>query len=163
MDEALTPLTFLRYNLPLRGVMIDNQPWFDAHDFCRLIGHRHPERINRLMEDDQTRTVRFLHASGGEEEARVINESGVYRALGRYPHPENRSLRRWLNVEVIPALRDVFTSDALQPRRTRMTWDSRQVTLLEWQGELWIPLSSMPRFRADDGVAGQGRWRRWLR
>ena len=164
MHDALTPHTFLRYNRPLRGVMIDNQPWFDAQDFCRLIGHRHPQRISRLMEDDQIRTVRFLHASGGEEDVQVINESGIYRALGRFPHPENRSLRRWLNVEVIPALRDAFSADTQQPRRTQMTWASQRVSMLEWQGKLWVPLDSLPWFGTRPmEEAGGGLLKRWLR
>ncbi|WP_255251316.1 BRO-N domain-containing protein, partial [Pseudomonas indica] len=89
-----------------RGVMIDGQPWFAAWDFARLIGHRHPERIGRMMEDDQIRSVRFALASGETEDVEVISESGAYRALWRYNHPENRSLRRWLTLEAVPLLRD---------------------------------------------------------
>lgn len=40
------------------------------------------------MDDDQIRTVRFAQAGGGEEEVAVIGESGLYRALCRFSHPE---------------------------------------------------------------------------
>ncbi|WP_238474282.1 Bro-N domain-containing protein [Pseudomonas cavernicola] len=96
MHDAYIPPTFLRYNRPLRGLMIDNQPWFAARDFGLLIGHRHPERICRLADDDQLRTVHFAQASGDEEVVEMISESAIYRAFYRFSHPELRGLRRWL-------------------------------------------------------------------
>ena len=32
MQDAYTPLVYFRNNLRLRAMMIDNQPWFVAHD-----------------------------------------------------------------------------------------------------------------------------------
>ncbi|MFZ5957496.1 hypothetical protein ACOXVJ_08290 [Pseudomonas knackmussii] len=40
MHDAYTPTTFLRFNRPLRAVLIDDQPWFAARDFGRLMGQR---------------------------------------------------------------------------------------------------------------------------
>ena len=57
MEDAYVPIVLMRHNRPLRGVMIDRQPWVCAWEFARLLGHRHPERICRLMDDDQVRTV----------------------------------------------------------------------------------------------------------
>ncbi|RJG10999.1 phage antirepressor [Pseudomonas cavernicola] len=167
MHEAFTPLIFHRYNRPLRGLMIDNQPWFAARDFGLLMGHRHPERICRLADDDQIRTVRFAQAGGGEEMVEVISESAAYRALCRFTHPENRNLRRWLTHEVIPTLRDARNPDIQAPRRTLMNWGTQRVSLLEWQGKLWIPLNELPDFSQIDADRQQsarlGLLQRWLR
>lgn len=146
--------------------MIDNQPWFVARDLGLLMGHRHPERICRSMDDYQIDSVRLAQA-GGEEAVTVISESGIYRALCRFSHPENRSLRRWLTQEVIPALRDAQSPATGAPRRSQMTWEARRISLLEWQGELWIPLQALPAF-AQDRTIGKGSTRasllmRWLR
>ena len=35
MHDAYTATTFLRHNRPLRGLLIDDQPWFVAHDLAR--------------------------------------------------------------------------------------------------------------------------------
>ena len=91
--------------------MIDRQPWVCAREFARLLGHRHPERICRLMDADQVRTVHFQLASGQLETVEVLSESGMYRALWRFSHPENRLLRRWLSHVALPALRDLGPSD----------------------------------------------------
>ncbi|WP_238474283.1 hypothetical protein [Pseudomonas cavernicola] len=31
-----------------------------------------------------------------------------------------------------------------------MTWDTRRISLLEWQGKLWIPLNELPHFSQPD-------------
>ncbi|OEC32546.1 Prophage antirepressor [Pseudomonas cuatrocienegasensis] len=165
-NEAFTPLTFHRYNRPLRGLMIDNQPWFVARDIGLLMGHRHPERICHSMDDDQIDSVHIAHA-GGEEKLSIISESGIYRALCRFTHPENRNLRRWLTQDVLPTLRDAQSPATSSPRRSLMTWDARRISLLEWQGELWIPLQALPAF-AQGRATGKENTRanllaRWLR
>lgn len=146
MEESYVPLLLMRHNRPLRGVMIDRQPWVCAKEFGLLMGHRHPERICRLMDDDQVRTVTFCTRHGDSESVEVLSESGLYRVLCRFSHPENRSLRRWLTHEALPALRDAWEHRTQEPKRTLMAWDRQRISLLEWQGDLWIALRDMPRF-----------------
>lgn len=164
MEDAFIPLVLMRHHYPLRGVMIDRQPWVCAREFALLIGHRHPERICRLMDADQVRTVPLQSSSGRVEAVQVISESGLYRVLCRFTHPENRNLRRWLSHVALPTLRDSEAHGGHAPARRLMAWEKQQVTLLDWQGELWIPLSDMPRFhpverRATDPRGSRfGRW-----
>ncbi len=56
-EEAFTPTILMRHRRPLRGVMIDCQQWVCARQFARLPGHRHLERICRLMDADQLRVM----------------------------------------------------------------------------------------------------------
>lgn len=166
MDEAFTPLVLMRHRQPLRGVMIDRQPWVCAHEFARLIGHRRPERVCRLMDADQLRLVHFQLASGHLEAVEVLSESGMYRALCRFSHPENRHLRRWLSHVALPALRDSEVAKGHGPSRCLMAWGNGQVNLLEWQGELWVALDELPRFHGQPHAAPSpvGSWfARWWR
>ena len=39
MEESYVPLLLMRHNRPLRGVMIDHQPWVCAKEFGLLMGH----------------------------------------------------------------------------------------------------------------------------
>lgn len=162
MHDAYTPTTFLRFNRPLRAVLIDDQPWFAACDFGRLMGHRHPERIIRQLEDDQRREALLGHA-GGAETTTLISESGLYKAFYRYQHPENRHLRRWLTQEVIPTLHDQLATAAWKPRRTLLSWEGARVSLLEWQGGLWVPLDELPRFSRQVDEPARKSLGGWLR
>ncbi|TBU81023.1 phage antirepressor [Pseudomonas daroniae] len=166
MDKAFTPLVLMRHRQSLRGVMIDRQPWVGAREFARLLGHRRPERVCRLMDADQLRLVHFQLASGQLEAVEVLSESGMYRALCRFSHPENRHLRRWLSHVALPALRDSDVTEGYEPSRRLMAWGNGQVNLLEWQGELWVALDELPRFhgQAQAAPSPAGSWfARWWR
>jgi len=97
--------------------------------------------------------VHFQLASGQLEAVEVLSESGMYRALWRFSHPENRHLRRWLSQVALPALRDSEARADQGPSRCLMVWDNQQVNLLEWQGELWIALHELPRFHRQTHLA----------
>lgn len=156
MHEAYTPTVFTRHNRPLRGILIDQQPWFAAHDFARLLGIHHPQSLAQRLDDHERRSVVFCYDSGVEEWVEVINESGLYRSLFRFGHPENRLISRWLGQEVIPLLRDLERPDDGCPRRLCMRWERQRVMVLDWQGELWVPLDSLPQFSP---LAPGMRWR----
>ncbi|MDE3739079.1 MULTISPECIES: Bro-N domain-containing protein [Pseudomonas] len=146
MHDASIPTFFTRHNRPLRGVMIDNQPWFSAYDFARLLGLHHPQSLHRRLRPFEARRVPIRYANGHEEEIHVINEAGLYKALIRFGHPECQQLDEWLTREVIPTLRDQHAEGYFHPRRVLMTWQARRLMLLEWQGELWMPWEQAPRY-----------------
>lgn len=92
----------------------------------------------------------------------VISEPALYKALYRHSHPENRTLGRWLSEEVIPLLRDQHQDNPHQPRRMRMAWLAGEVAVLDWQGEIWVPLDDMPTFSpvSDKPSGPKGFWKR---
>ncbi|KRV73916.1 MULTISPECIES: BRO-N domain-containing protein [Pseudomonas] len=149
MHDAYTPTTFIRHGRPLRGVMIDNQPWFAAQDLARLLGFGYPQRFHHRFRPHETRRIHVRYATDSEEPLDMINEAGLYKALIRFGHPESQHLDQWLSREVIPTLRDQHTPDHHTPRRVLMSWQARRVMLLDWQGELWVPLEEMPRLMLD--------------
>lgn len=38
MRDATVPTVFIRQNLPLHSLLLENRPWFCAHDLERLMG-----------------------------------------------------------------------------------------------------------------------------
>ncbi|WP_165667170.1 BRO-N domain-containing protein [Metapseudomonas otitidis] len=144
MHDTYPALTFLRHNRPLRALMLDNQPWFVAVDFARLLGMQHPQTLHRRVGSDHARRVFLACSSSLEEPVDVISEAGLYKALVRFGHPENAHLERWLTREVIPTLRDAHAADGNAPRRVLLRWQGTRVVMLNWQGELWVPLEDMP-------------------
>lgn len=146
MHDAYVPTHFVRHNRPLRGVLIDNQPWFGAYDFARLLGLHHPQALHRRLRPFDTRRVNFMNASGGVEAVQVISEAGLYKALVRFGHPECQGLEEWLSREAIPLLRDRHDDDCCHPRRIVLSWQSQRLLLLDWQGELWMPWIEVPRY-----------------
>lgn len=106
-EEFLIPTEFIRHKRLLRAVLLEGQCWFCAHDLSRLIGAPWlAERVERNLNDDQFRRARVGDGSGDYVNELLISESAVYAALILYFHPESRSIRQWLSLHVIPALRD---------------------------------------------------------
>jgi prophage antirepressor-like protein len=124
MQDAYTPLVFFRHNLRLRAVMIDNQPWFVAHDFAQLIRVRDPRRLLRALEPHEKRSVALECTSGFHEEVEAINDSGAYKALFRFARPEHGDLGRWLSGVLVPTLHDYHRAPDASPRRSFMSWGS---------------------------------------
>lgn len=92
MQDAYKPVIFQRHTYQLRAVLIDRQPWFVAHDFALLINARRPYRLPKRMDPEQKRAVILEYHSGFREEVEVISESGAYKALYRFWHPEHRNI-----------------------------------------------------------------------
>ncbi|BAN50753.1 Bro-N domain-containing protein [Metapseudomonas resinovorans] len=147
MHDAYIPTFFIRHDRPLRGVMIDNQPWFSAYDFARLLGLHHPQSLHRRLKPFESRHIRLRYTTGSEECVDVINEAGLYKALIRFGHPECQQLEEWLTRQVIPTLRDRHADGDFHPRRVMLSWQSQRLVMLEWQGELWMPWEEVPRYR----------------
>ena len=158
MEEVFEPTVFLRHNRALRGILIDNQPWLVARDLGCLIRERVDHYVTHRLDDDLRRQVRLL-TSTGEETAWVINDYGTFHVLQRHRCPEFRELRQWLTGEVLPALRDQALLAADSPRRLLAKGEGKPVTLLDWQGQLWIALTQMPQLMREERRSARGWWR----
>lgn len=104
------------------------------------------ERITNKLDRDQTRKAVLLNGSGQAENELLISESGVYALLVvQLYHPENRELRQWLTNEVVPVLRDAELDDPALPRQRFARALGCDVSVLEWQGVLWVRVSDAVR------------------
>ncbi|MCE4073614.1 MULTISPECIES: phage antirepressor [Pseudomonas] len=149
MQDAYRPVAFQRHTHQLRAVLIDRQPC----DFARLINARRPYRLPQRMDPEQKHAVILEYLSGFHEEVEVISESGAYKALYRFWHPEHRNIAKWLSDEVLPILHDSQHIPGSNPQRTFMTWADQRIGVIKRQGEIWIARRDLPTF-----LAAQDDW-----
>ncbi|KAF1068428.1 MAG: hypothetical protein GAK45_01371 [Pseudomonas citronellolis] len=100
------------------------------------------------MDPEQKRAVILEYASGFCEEVEAISESGTFKALYRFWHPEHRNLTRWFSDEVLPTLYATTRQLDASPQRAFMSWANQRIGVVKWQGELWIARRDLPRFMA---------------
>ncbi|WP_240964835.1 Bro-N domain-containing protein [Pseudomonas multiresinivorans] len=142
-DNGLSFQTFHRFDRTLRGLLIDRQAWFSTRDLARLTNTHFTARVPRKLDPDQYRWERLL---GGTEDELLVSESGLYTLLLVYfYHPENRNLRQWLSNEVVPALRDAQLPTGYGPRQSVREVQGYPLTVLEWQGSIWLRLCDAAR------------------
>ena len=110
---AMNPLLFEGEHL-VRTVEKDGQPWFVGADIARVLGHRDANTALKGLDDDEkdTHNVRTL---GGDQEAIVISEAGVYRLVFTSRKPIAERFKRWLAHEVIPQIRRTGSYRAAEP------------------------------------------------
>lgn len=145
MTKSYTPTFFTRHKRFLRGVMIDNQAWFVASDIARLLAYRFPHSIHHRFYDHEVQTIRLAYSTGSEEETVMLSEAALYKALVRFGHPELEALDCWLTQDVIPTLRDEHAPQANAPTRVMLTWETKRLMLLNWQGALWMRWEEVPK------------------
>lgn len=144
MSDPFPVTVFSRHNLALHALLLENQPWFCARDFGRLMGFHLNDRVVSKLDEDQRHTL-LISYHGLPEKRLMLSESGVYALLVYHYAPENRLLREWLTHQVVPALRDAGQSkNEDRPMLSLLDWPEMSLSLLHWQGEGWIRLRDMP-------------------
>lgn len=99
MSEII-PFTSGEWNI--RVVTIDDEPWFVAADVLKALDVDRTA-LRRLDGDDKG--VYSIHTHGGEQEATIITEPGLYLLVLSSRKPEAKAFKRWITHEVIPAIR----------------------------------------------------------
>jgi prophage antirepressor-like protein len=149
MSDPCSVTVFSRHNLSLHALLIENQPWFSARDFGRLMGFHLNDRVVNKLDSDQRR-VMWIEYFREPEQHLMLSESGVYALLVYHYVPGNRLLREWLTNEVVPTLRDAEDSgDSNRPMLSLLDWPEMSLSLLHWQDEGWIRLRDMPHLLND--------------
>lgn len=89
----------------VRGLTIQNEPWFVAKDICDLLGIQNSSNsLNNILDKDE-RGVEKIYTPGGLQEMTIVNESGLYSLLMRSNKPNAKIFRKWVTSEVLPAIR----------------------------------------------------------
>ncbi|MHC8383142.1 BRO-N domain-containing protein [Pseudomonas sp. LB3P14] len=144
MSDPFSVMAFSRHNLVLHALLLENQAWFCARDFGRLMGFHLSDRMVSKLDEDQRHTL-LIEYHGQPEKRLMLSESGVYALLVYHYAPGNRLLREWLTHQVVPALRDAGPSkNADRPMLSLLDWPEMSLSLLHWQDEGWIRLRDMP-------------------
>lgn len=88
----------------VRVVMQDGAPWFVAADVCRVLEHSNASVALRRLDDDE-RGVSKVYTLGGEQEMKVVSESGLFALILTSRKPAAKRFRKWVTAEVLPTIR----------------------------------------------------------
>lgn len=100
----MVPANFAFQTQEIRVIAEGGEPWFVAADVAQALGYHHTHDLTRVLEDYEKGT-QIVRTPGGEQEMRVINESGLYSAVLKSRKPEAKVFKRWVTCEVLPTIR----------------------------------------------------------
>jgi len=91
-------------NLPVRTVLIENEPWFVAKDVADILEYSDTQAMTRRLDDEDIKSYTDK-SSGQGRQIKIINESGLYEAIIGSKKKEVKPFKRWITHEVLPTIR----------------------------------------------------------
>lgn len=110
--------------MPVRKVTIDGAPWFVGKDVAEILGYK--DTVNALkdhVDNEDKMRWRIATPSRGEQEATVINESGLYSLILSSKLPDAKKFKRWVTSEVLPSIRRTGSYNAGDHRKRMAEFD----------------------------------------
>lgn len=91
----------------VRTCVIDDQPWFAAHDILTSLGYAVTFKPSKAMAGvpEQWKGVYPIHTLGGAQKLLMLSEQGLYFFLGRSDKQKALPFQMWLAGEVLPTIR----------------------------------------------------------
>lgn len=90
----------------VRVATINGEVFFVGKDVAEILGYSNPlKAIRDHVDDEDVRSERIVHPLGGEQETKLINESGLYSLILSSHMPKARQFKRWVTSEVLPSIR----------------------------------------------------------
>jgi len=90
--------------LQVRVIDREGEAWFVASDVATALEYSEPSAMTRHLDDDE-KGLSIVQTPGGNQDAIVINESGLYSAVLRSRKPEAKRFKRWVTHVVLPSIR----------------------------------------------------------
>lgn len=98
-------------NLPVRTVLIDDEPWFVAKDVADILEYSETAQMKRRLDKEDSMSVKL---TGMNMKSTIINESGLYEAIIGSKKKEVKPFKRWITHEVLPTIRKTGSYQAKQ-------------------------------------------------
>lgn len=91
-------------------VQLDEQgnPWWVLTDVCAALELTNPSKVAERLHDDE-KGLTNTYTLGGQQEALVVNEPGLYRLIFRSNKDAAKKFQYWVFHEVLPAIRKTGT------------------------------------------------------
>lgn len=102
----MTDLMNFQYDsLTVRTLVIDGEPWIVGVDVCRALGLVNARDALGRLDPDGVGTADVIDSIGRTQNAKVINEAGLYELIFQSRTPGAARFRRWVTHEVLPSIR----------------------------------------------------------
>lgn len=97
--------TFNFDELPVRTLMVDDEPYFLGNDVAQILGYEdYRGAINKKVDSEDKLRSQIDHA-GQKRSVTLINESGLYSLIFSSKLGSAKRFKRWVTSEVLPAIR----------------------------------------------------------
>lgn len=89
----------------VRVVMIEGEPWFVGKDVADVLGYKDTVNAIKAHVDNDDKRGWQITTPSGNQEAVVINESGLFSLILSSKLPNAKRFKKWVTSEVLPQIR----------------------------------------------------------
>ena len=89
----------------VRSLTMDGDPWFVGKDVASALGYRDSVNALKAHVDVEDKRGWQITTPKGQQQATIINESGLYSLILSSKLPDAKQFKRWVTSEVLPAIR----------------------------------------------------------
>jgi len=93
----------------------NNAPWFVAADVCNALGLTNTTKALLRLDEDEQALITIQGKTNGNDQANIINESGLYSLILTSRKDEAKRFKKWVTSEVLPTIRKTGSYGAGKP------------------------------------------------
>ena len=133
-------------------IIINGEPHFIGKQVATILGYTNPlKAVRDHVYDEDKRTERIVHPSGGAQDTVIVNESGLYSLILSSKLESAKAFKRWVTSEVLPSIRKTGNYNIKQSREQLIA--NALVAANEVIGELKTQVATLlPKATAYDAV-----------
>ncbi|MCC0671632.1 phage antirepressor KilAC domain-containing protein [Clostridioides sp. ES-S-0145-01] len=102
----------------IRVIKLNGEFWFVGKDIAEQLGYKDTSDALKRHVDDEDKGVGEIPTPGGNQNMKVINESGLYSLILSSKLPSAKLFKRWVTNEILPSIRSTGTYNMIdsQPK-----------------------------------------------
>lgn len=135
----------------VRTVEINGEPWFVGKDVAEILGYQNTSKALKDNIPEKHKGITKVSTLGGNQNAVIIDESGLYRLIFGSKLPTAEKFTDWITSEVIPSIRKhgaYMTDEALEKALLSPDFLIRLATELKTEKEKRIAAEN--KIKADE-------------
>lgn len=107
-----------KFGSDIRGININGEPWLVAVDVCKALDLGNVSRAISRLEEDEKNTLTISKGIPGNPTMAIISEPGFYSLVSVSRKPQAKAFKRWVNHEVLPAIRKTGSYSMMEQPKT---------------------------------------------
>lgn len=117
----------------IRVIEIKEEPWFVGKDVAEKLGYKDTSDALKRHVDDEDKGVGEIPTPGGNQNMKIINESGLYSLILSSKLSTAKKFKHWVTRDVLPSIRKTGT---YRSKKSKCSKDESEIKYMNAQARL---------------------------
>ncbi|HBF4771907.1 prophage antirepressor [Clostridioides difficile] len=117
----------------IRVIELNGEPWFVGKDVAETLGYKDTSDALKRHVDDEDKGVGEIPTPGGNQNMKIINESGLYSLILSSKLSTAKKFKHWVTRDVLPSIRKTGTYSS---KKSECSKDDSEIKYMNAQARL---------------------------